>query len=99
VESGWIDFELKGPGRVLDAACFIFSFYSISTRNYSGIEPGYNEGGSPHKFGLSAVTRFSALNVAIEIFILLLTVYGQLMFFLDYLFLTGQEKRLVVRGE
>jgi hypothetical protein len=48
---------------------------------------------------LSAVTRFSALNVAIEIFILLLTVYGQLMFFLDYLFLTGQEKRLVVRGE
>jgi hypothetical protein len=50
VEPGGIDFELKGPGRVLDAACFIFSFYSISTRNYSGIEPGCNEGGSPHKW-------------------------------------------------
>jgi hypothetical protein len=26
VESGWIDFEINGPGRVLNAVCFIFSF-------------------------------------------------------------------------
>lgn len=26
MESGWIGFEINGPGRVLDAVCFIFSF-------------------------------------------------------------------------